>query len=229
MKAISVGFPFLPHIIARPTMLLTNALWMASLLSGLARAALTNFTIDDTSPAVVYAETPFARCDPSVCPSSNLFNGTSSFTASPINISFTGNAVYVHLGASGLCFFSIDGLDTGSFFDSTPGDGGNIYLAYRNTTLADTLHTLTIQPITPGAVIQFDYLVYTHNVPSKLLVGAIVGGVVGGVVFTVGLSIAALFLGRRDRRRKLATRGIPLGDHWPDRPSLKLMQLKTQE
>lgn len=70
---------------------------------------------------------------------------------------------------------------------------------------------------------------FRHNVPGrKSHVGAIVGGVLGGVALCAGLSAAAFFLRRRDKRRRLSTRGIPLGDHWPDKPSLKLVQMNSE-
>lgn len=37
----------------------------------------------------------------------------------------------------------------------------NIFLAFENSTLLDTPHVLTIYPLSPGRVIQFDYLIYT--------------------------------------------------------------------
>ncbi|KAJ6488427.1 hypothetical protein DFH09DRAFT_1209453 [Mycena vulgaris] len=205
---------------------------VVGLLCGLVHAAATNHTLDDTSPAVVYTQTPFLRCTPTTCEAAwteRLFNGTSAITSSPIIVSFTGTAVYVYLGIAGACIFNIDGVKTGVFNDTIPGDENVIHLAYRGTGMADGPHTLTIYPAKAGSFVQFDYVVYTTGSARKSRVGAIVGGVVGGVVFVAVLSAAAFFVRRRERQKRLSTRGIPLGDHWPDKPSIKLVQMSAQK
>ncbi|KAJ7731923.1 hypothetical protein DFH07DRAFT_991045 [Mycena maculata] len=181
--------------------LTTNALYLSSLLFGVAGAALLNYTIDDVAspPALVYTEQPFSRCSPSTCAPSitdKLFNGTSSSTAGPVNISFTGarldklkrtvhlmsegSAVYIYLGFTSACYFEIDGFLAPGFFSEPVGDEDNIELVYQNTTMPDVPHILVIHPATSHSFIQLDYLVYSHNVVGKSHVGAIVGGVIGG-------------------------------------------------
>jgi hypothetical protein len=70
--------------------------------------------------------------------------------------------VYVYLGVSGTCIFNLDGRVVMELFpeNSTVPDE-NIFLAFENSTLLDTPHVLTIYPLNPGRVIQFDYLIYT--------------------------------------------------------------------
>ncbi|KAJ6517708.1 hypothetical protein DFH09DRAFT_1195006 [Mycena vulgaris] len=198
----------------------------------LAHAALTNHTIDDTSPAVVYTQPPLIQCMPTTCDepwTKRLFNGTSAITNSPIIVSFTGTAVYVYLGIAGSCIFNLDGIEAGLWNDTIQGDDQIISQAYWNAGLLDVKHTLTIYPATPESFVQFDYLIYSSSSSRKLRVRAIIGGVVGGVAFGAALSIVAFLVHRRERKRRLSMRGIPLGDHWPDKPSIKLVQMPAQK
>ncbi|KAJ7113280.1 hypothetical protein C8R43DRAFT_1138707 [Mycena crocata] len=207
----------------------TDILCVLALLIGMVHARLANFTIDDTSPAVTYTQAPLVRCSPGSCDVSwtdRLHNGTSSTTNSPMMVSFTGTAVYVFLGTSGSCILNIDGVQAGVY--TNENDSDSIYLAYQSTSLPPGPHTLVMYPSKPGTFIQFDYVVYTNNT-RRSHVGAIVGGVVGGLALAAGLSLAAFFLRRREKQRQLSTRGIPLGDHWPDKPSLKLTGMPAQK
>ncbi|KAF7334443.1 hypothetical protein MVEN_02273800 [Mycena venus] len=150
-----------------------------ALLCTSAIAKLTNFTIDDTSPAVVYGQTPILQCNPSECPPSwtnRTFNGTSTLTEGAIIVSFTGSEVYVFLEASGGCIFSIDGQDVALWNNGLPT--GAINLAYYNTSIPSGPHLLLISPASPESLIEFDYIIYTVDVENAraVPVGAIVGG-----------------------------------------------------
>lgn len=67
----------------------------------------------------------------------------------------------MHLGISGACLFSIDGVEVGVWNDTVPGDGQNIRLVYQDAALSDTHHTLVIYPADAGMFVQFDYVMYT--------------------------------------------------------------------
>ncbi|KAJ6589249.1 hypothetical protein B0H19DRAFT_1103389 [Mycena capillaripes] len=212
-----VGLPFLCFI----------ALFCTSVI-----AELTNYTIDDASPSMVYGPSPILQCNTDTCPASTtklLFNGTSTFTQKPTILSFTGSAIYVFMDVSdGGCVFTIDGDDVG-FFNTTSPDG-SIELAYHNTSMPAGSHVLLISPAHPESLIELDYIIYTADVqprrsPRKVHVGAIVGGVIGAVLVTVGLIVGAFFLRRRDERRKLFIRGVPLGDDDKASINLKMLQL----
>ncbi|KAJ7083918.1 hypothetical protein C8R43DRAFT_1051920 [Mycena crocata] len=211
-------------------MTLTRILCVLGLLCAVVHARLTNYTIDDTSPAVTYTQDPLIRCTLGSCDPSwtdRLHNGTSSTTSSPIMVSFTGTAVYVFLETYGRCIFNIDGVQAGVYTNIAESDT-NISLAYHNTALRPGPHTLVMYPAKAGSFIQFDYVVYTNNMPKSHL-GAIVGGVVGGLALAAVLTVAAFFLCRREKQKRLSTRGIRLGDHWPDKPSLKLAEMGAQK
>ncbi|KAJ7458894.1 hypothetical protein FB451DRAFT_1563775 [Mycena latifolia] len=195
-----------------------DILCFLGVLCGTVHAALKNYTIDDTAAAVVYSPEPFIRCTPASCDApwtSQLFNGTSSITDGNITVPFTGTAVYAYLAIVGECVFELDGVATGWFINEIGGDADKIYLSFIKRGLTAGPHTLKMYPAKPGQFLQFDYLVYTNTAPRKANVGAIVGGVVGGLVLAAGLSVGAFFLRRRNQQQKVATRGIPLGDHWP--------------
>ncbi|KAJ6532397.1 hypothetical protein B0H19DRAFT_1187430 [Mycena capillaripes] len=212
-------------------MYVARSLWAVALLCSAVRAGLTNYTLDDTSPAIIYTQTPILRCSPGVCDPgwiADLFNRTSSQTAASIIVPFTGSAVYVYLGLVGSCGFNLDGKQIGRFVQSNFSDTKEIFLAFHDYGLPDAPHVLTIYPEQNGHTIQFDYIVYSHN-PRKSHLGAIVGGVVGGVAAAAILSGAAYFIRRREKRRRISTRGIPLGDSWPDKPSIKLVGMAHQK
>jgi hypothetical protein len=74
-----------------------------------------------------------------------------------------GSAVYVYLGTLlvgkdiGECVFNLDGRQVGDF-----GFGDeDIHLAFRNTSMPDGPHLLTIYPKMIDTFIQLDYVVYT--------------------------------------------------------------------
>ncbi|KAJ6605925.1 hypothetical protein B0H10DRAFT_2228785 [Mycena sp. CBHHK59/15] len=90
--------------------------------------------------------------------------------------------------------------------------------------MPDAPHVLMIYPEQAGRVIQLDHVVYSHNPSRKSHLGAILGGVLGGVAVAVILSLGALFLRCRERKRQLSTRGIRLSDHWAAKPSLKMVE-----
>ncbi|KAJ7073229.1 hypothetical protein B0H15DRAFT_64903 [Mycena belliarum] len=212
-------------------MLLAKALCAATLFVGGVHAVLTNYTLDDTSPNITYTREPLFRCSPGVCNSAwtaRLFNQTSATTDAPITVPFTGSAVYVYLETLATCYFKIDGVLVGGYVNAS--DQVDINLAYWTVGLPDSQHVLTIYPAVTGSSIQFDYIIYSHDVPQKKShVAAIIGGVVGGVALTVILSLAAFIVRRREKKRRISMRGIPLGDHWPDKPSLKLAGLSPQK
>jgi len=203
-----------------------------ALLCSSAIAELNNYTIDDASPSVVYSEHPILQCNPSNCPSSwtnQVFNETSTITQSPIIVSFTGSAVYVFLAATGGCIFNIDGADV-ALYNNGVADG-YIGLAYHNTSIPAGSHRLLISPAQPESVLEFDYIIYTVDVPKsrKVHVGAIVGGMIGGVVFIAVLVVGAFFLRKRDQRHKLRVRGVPLGDGEDKSSIIKMMQMPAEK
>jgi hypothetical protein len=156
--------------------------------------------------------------------------------------------VYVFLAATGGCIFNIDDADV-ALYNNGVADG-YIGLAYHNTSIPAGPHLLLISPAQPGSVIEFDYIIYTYvHAPiaalvdiSKILhpsvdvpkpqnapVGVIFGGVIGGVMFIAVLLVGALFLRRRDQRRKLLVRGVPLGDGEDKSSIIKMMQMPAEE
>ncbi|KAF7313983.1 hypothetical protein HMN09_00556800 [Mycena chlorophos] len=197
---------------------------LALVLASTAHAGrFVNITIDDASPSVIYAQTPYVRCTPtSSCDPSwvaQLYNGTSSITSGAVIVPFQGTAVYVYLGVEGTSYFSIDGSIRSS---ATGQDYMQNGLAFGEWGLANTNHVLAILPSNfTGEIIQLDYIVYTHELPGKN-VGAIVGWVVGGLAFMAVLSWLGLLLVRRRRLRRISMRGIRLRDDWTERPSLQL-------
>ncbi|KAJ6528216.1 hypothetical protein DFH09DRAFT_1094476 [Mycena vulgaris] len=190
-------------------------LWALALSFRSVRAAVqpapSNLTIDDRAPAVNYTPAAPARCPSATCPASlagTLFNGTSTLTNGSISVDFTGNALFVFLGASGACTFVLNGAPAVSYNDTSADDtsADNIRAAYTKPAIPFGPHTLTIAPAAAGVSIQLDYIVYTAASPvpkKKKNVGAIVGGVVVAVVILVALAmLAVLFLRRRRRLRK---------------------------
>ncbi|KAJ7487252.1 hypothetical protein B0H11DRAFT_2014948 [Mycena galericulata] len=188
-------------------------------------AVLTNHTVDNGDPSVFYAGTPASmHCNATSCP--GLFNGTGTLTASPIIVSFTGSALYIYLTAAGVCTFTIDGADVGIFNNSLPNYKKSIQPAYHNISIPDGHHVLTISPAAT-TLIEFDYLIYTSGQTSMprgiRQVGAIIGGVLGGVALVLALLIAAFFLRRCERQRKLFIRGVPLSED--DKTSIRMNQM----
>ncbi|KAF7340543.1 hypothetical protein MSAN_02125800 [Mycena sanguinolenta] len=207
---------------------LACSLWAVAVLCLPVRGRLTNFTLDDTSPVISYNPAPVMQCSPSTCPEPlpplvPPYNGTSTLVESGvISIPFVGTAVYVYLSVEGACSFNLDGRIIGDAVNHDP-----ISLAFYNDSLSDTAHILTISVVEPKGSIVLDYVVFSHNVRTSR--GAIIGGVIGGVATAAILSIAGLLLRRRQKRKQLSTRGIPLGDHWPDKPSIQLMAMRKGE
>ncbi|KAJ7728021.1 hypothetical protein B0H14DRAFT_3001340 [Mycena olivaceomarginata] len=194
------------HMLSRLSLLLCPIAWLCVSAS----AKLTNFTIDDASPAVVYTGTPIFQCSPSSCPpgwiANTTFDGTATLTQSPIIVTFVGSQVYVFLVVSGSCNFTIDGVDVGSWGDARPD--GVAELAYHNTSLLVRPHVLLISPASPTSLIELDYIIYTADVPThKPPVASIIGGVIGGVAALTLLGIGAFFLRRQDQRRRIAGAG----------------------
>ncbi|KAJ7731379.1 hypothetical protein B0H16DRAFT_1893361 [Mycena metata] len=172
---------------------------------GLVRATLQNYTVDDTSPDILYGGDIF-QCNADACPgevTEGAFNNSATLTTGSITFSFNGTAIYASLDLVGTCAIILDGYEIQSLnitaAQAVAGERGDI----AQSGLSNGLHTLVIDPRTNPTLIGFDHLVYTVSVPGKKShVGAIVGGVVGGVVLT----IAALFLALFARRRKLIIR-----------------------
>ncbi|KAJ7054285.1 hypothetical protein C8F01DRAFT_1164675 [Mycena amicta] len=195
-----------------------------------ARARFVNVTIDDASPRVIYTSPPSLRCTSETCDAAwtaRLFNGTSSTTSAPVIVPFTGTAVYVYLGVEGTVNFNLDGIFQGAL---TGYNVDAVALAFWEPGLSNSNHVLTIYPSLIGGaeIMQLDYIVYTHEIHSKHI-GAIVGGVVGGVVFVALLSKGLFLLVRRRKQRRISMRGIPLGDDWPDKPSIQLSGMLPQK
>ncbi|KAJ6477877.1 hypothetical protein C8R47DRAFT_643882 [Mycena vitilis] len=214
-------------------MYIVCSLWAVALFWNAVRGGLTNYTLDDTSPQIVYTQTPLLRCSPSTSQCNpdfvdRLFNRTSSTTEGPIIVPFTGTAVYVYLTMVGDCGFNLDGRYVGEFINTNATDVNNIYLAFMNATMPDVPHVLTIYPQRMSEGIELDYIVYSHN-PHKARVGAIVGGVVGGVVAVAIFTAATFFIRRREKKRQLSRIGIRLGDHWPDKPSIQMVGMAHQK
>ncbi|KAJ7724417.1 hypothetical protein B0H16DRAFT_1493669 [Mycena metata] len=173
---------------------------------GFVGATLQNFTVDDTSPDIIYGGNTF-QCDSNSCPpeiTEGGFNHSATVTTGSITFTFTGTAVYASLDLLGTCTFTVDDGEpqtlTVSVADTLAGVRGNI----SAVDLANGPHTLIIAPSpTNFTLIGFDHLIYTASLPGKKShVGAIVGAVVGGIVLTVG----ALFLAVLARRRRLIMR-----------------------
>ncbi|KAM5539198.1 hypothetical protein V8D89_007071 [Ganoderma adspersum] len=166
-------------------------------------------------------------------------------TPTTITVHFTGSAVYVFnvvpntLPNSTITIadiaFSIDGSNPYTFTrQPDPNSDTILYnqLVYRNTTLEDGPHTLTMT-VGSYSLVLFDYLLYTQsndttsatatststnagqppptqpNTPtsarsSSTPIGAIAGGVVGGIVLLSGVALGAFVLGRRRTHSKHA-------------------------
>ncbi|KAJ6534488.1 hypothetical protein DFH09DRAFT_1180522 [Mycena vulgaris] len=202
-------------------------LCVAVLLCGNVYGSPMNYTLDDTSPAINYTQAPLLRCAPGICDApwtARLFQGTSATTAAPIVVPFTGSAVYVYLGTLGTCMFALDGVVVGAYADGTStSEAADIRLAYWATDLPDSAHVLTIYPAKEGQFVQLDYIIYTHaSALRNAHLAAIISGVLGGGALVGLLSLAAFLVRRREKLRQISMRGIPLGDHWPDQPRLKL-------
>ncbi|KAJ6629914.1 hypothetical protein B0H10DRAFT_2208486 [Mycena sp. CBHHK59/15] len=195
-----------------PTLLYATLLTL-SVLSRAATVAV-NFTIDDASPLVQYDPAPIQHCTRSTCSPeiTNLFfNGTNSITEGTIVVPFSGTAVYVFLDFGGACVFNIDGETVATLTSNTNVLTG-IGLVYANTSLSAEDHMLVIAPARPQSWIDFDYVIYTALRKRKPPVGAIVGGAVGGAALLAGMGVAGVFLRRRNRRKRLSTRGFVLGE-----------------
>ncbi|KAK7018489.1 hypothetical protein R3P38DRAFT_3320202 [Favolaschia claudopus] len=125
---------------------------------------LTNYTIDDTSPAVNYTTNKTWHCDPNIrLPqwTNQTWNNTCTMTLDPFLVSFTGSKVYVFLEATAGVIFNLDGHNVSLWNDPQPSDV--IRLAYSNTSMPSGSHTLLISPAHPLILIEFDYLIYTHR------------------------------------------------------------------
>ncbi|KAJ7923218.1 hypothetical protein B0H13DRAFT_2404470 [Mycena leptocephala] len=136
-------------------------------LTGLACAALTNHTIDDTAPVVVYSGKPvFCSSDLErnfTCAGyENLVNGTIALdSVGNIEIPFTGSAVYVFVGnrPATAMVFHIDGDLVGGFDSSTHPNPVST-LAYYNASVPNGTHVFLVIP-PEGLAIDFDALIYS--------------------------------------------------------------------
>ncbi|KAJ7714768.1 hypothetical protein DFH07DRAFT_72761 [Mycena maculata] len=183
------------------------------------RAIQQNYTVDDTSPDIIYTD-PQAifQCSnaTTACPDGlkdGLFNESVTFTTGNISFSFTGTAFYVSLDLIGACSITLDGTEI-TTLNVTLGDvlaaaasGEQPGFSVSKSDMADGPHTLLVAPFpttdATATIIGFDQVIYTATLPDKKShVGAIVGGVIGGVVLTIGVLFAAMFA----RRRKLILR-----------------------
>ena len=175
---------------------------------------------------------PSCYIGPSILDLAQIHNGTWHDTTylpwetpATITVRFNGSAVYVFnilpntlpstITIANISF-SIDGEDVYQFLHSPESGTTILYnqLVYRNTTLSDGTHILTMTAGSNSLVL-FDYLLYTtqgnntmstettSRQPSSSSVpaGAIVGAVVGGVVL-LGAVVAAFFLRRKHARSR---------------------------
>ncbi|KAJ7637431.1 hypothetical protein B0H17DRAFT_1106916 [Mycena rosella] len=205
---------------------LMQRLWVITLLLSVARATLKNYTVDDQSLDIVYSQQTFT-CPSALCPENateGLFNGTATVTTGAVAFQFTGSALYLFLTLLGDWSFTLDGNLVDEWNFTIPDAVPSGLPAYNNLSMSmpDGPHNLVIAPVdnTTFTLIGIDYFIYTANAPRKTHVGAIVGGVIGGLVLSVGLSGAAFVLRRREQRKRLSRRGIPLGDQ--DAASIRL-------
>ncbi|KAF8137833.1 hypothetical protein K438DRAFT_1786307 [Mycena galopus ATCC 62051] len=205
-------------------------------------AKLTNHTIDDSSPDVIYGhDAQILQCNPSNCAAgwtNQTLDGTSTITSSSIIVPFTGSAVYVFLNAAGGCVFAIDNVHVGAW-NNTPNPDGGIQLAYSNTSLPSERHVLVIAPGSADAVMELDYIIYTVDVKEPR-VGAIIGGVIGGIA-VLGLGVFALLslVRRRNQRRRilnlqrrkvfLNSRGVPLGEGESDKDKSSIKMVPREK
>ena len=175
---------------------------------------------------------PSCYIGPSLLDLAQIHNGTWHDTTylpwetpATITVRFDGSAVYVFnilpntlpsTITTANISFSIDGEDVYRFFHSPESGTTILYnqLVYRNTTLKDGPHTLTMTAGSNSLVL-FDYLLYTthsndttstatnstRSSSSSVPAGVIVGAVVGGVVL-LGAAIAAFFLYRKHARSR---------------------------
>ncbi|KAJ7692233.1 hypothetical protein B0H17DRAFT_1061629 [Mycena rosella] len=217
-------------------------MWMLQLLHSVLSwsvvyATQINYTIDDASPLVQY-RAPVLDRNLTGFNSSLLFNNTVTFipaTAqdSPtISMNFTGTAIYI--------FVAYPAGHNESFtsgfiarIDDVPSGGWDLpntaplvnHLAYRNRTLSNGFHNVTLQ-IQPEWELYFDYAIYTSGDPDptpsssatssqntgnpgsssastskkKFPVGAVVGGILGGLLLLALISTP--FMLRRWSLRK---------------------------
>ncbi|KAF7313948.1 hypothetical protein HMN09_00553200 [Mycena chlorophos] len=155
-----------------------ETLLLVAASAGAAYGRLTNITLDDTSPEIIYtAALPsdvLFRCSaltrtPRVCDLGlvpALYNGTSTVTSAPIVVSFTGTAVYVNLGVNGTAMFGVDGNWVASFLG---GDLNSVVPAANITGLVDGPHTLTMRGVRGNAAVavQLDSVAYTYSQPDE--------------------------------------------------------------
>ncbi|KAF7344669.1 hypothetical protein MVEN_01627100 [Mycena venus] len=132
------------------------------------RAALTNRTIEDSSPLVQYNCT-IERCDadathlnPCSIDGAEFRTFTAFFTPCQVTISFTGTAVYCFLGCKSTsnCEFEID--NTGKHPNIRPAEQVPITgLSYVNESLPNGTHTLVMT--SSNGFVAFDYVNYTFD------------------------------------------------------------------
>ncbi|KAF7369506.1 hypothetical protein MVEN_00280400 [Mycena venus] len=227
-------------------MYFTRSLWHIALVFSAVRSALTNYTLDDTSPSIIYTLKPFLWCAPDTCAANVtvlLSNGTATLTGDAIVVPFT---VYVHAAVLGTCIFAVDGVEVAEIISPENSDNTTIFIAYQNLSMSDTPHILSILPANGDYVI-LDSVVYTcvlelcaisdhetykhlsHNT-HKSHRAAMIGGIVGGIVAAGILWVGVLFLRRWSNNRRRSMRGIILGDdeRWPAKRSIRMVGMADQ-
>ncbi|KAJ6629921.1 hypothetical protein B0H10DRAFT_1985829 [Mycena sp. CBHHK59/15] len=147
-------------------------------LCGLGRAALTNHTIDDTSPLVVWKNPDPTRfdvpmeCNATTLPSdplqtieygSMIGGGFSDVQAGTFVVPFTGSAVYVFVATlrSTQCRFLLHGENVAVFYHP-PTQPAVSVLGYSNTTIPNGLHIISIATES-GIWIDFDGIIYSSD------------------------------------------------------------------
>ncbi|KAJ7239888.1 hypothetical protein C8J57DRAFT_1727258 [Mycena rebaudengoi] len=196
------------------------------------RATQQNFTVDDTSPDIVYSAPTF-QCNANTtntttCPdglTEALFNESVTLTSGSIKISFTGIGFHMSFYLIGACSITLDSKQI-EFLNVSlanilahAGDGPQPEGSYI-TDLAKGPHTLVFVPnktlakisnsaVSPIAVNELYQSVTTEVLATFSAICAIlsdkkshVGEIVGGVIGGVVPTIGVLFAGLFARRRR---------------------------
>ncbi|KAJ7616496.1 hypothetical protein FB45DRAFT_934345 [Roridomyces roridus] len=160
-------------------------------------AGLQNFTVDDTSPDVVYGGTTFQCNAASPCKfggnpvGEGIVNASTTYTNDSITFTFTGVAYYTTFDLIGTVAVVLDNAQstTESSFLTDPNATFTHTVSWGPSG-SNAQHVLSIIPVG-------ETLVSTPD--KKSHTGAIVGGVIGALAVIAGVLLAILF----SRRHKL--------------------------